>query len=244
VPYPARSYVAYVDETGNKETGLLWVALAIPFDLWTEYLRRWLGFRTNLYAKTKIPASYELHAQVWLSPDPTQDDQLIDDDSPILESGKEPRRERSRWYEKALQTIGTFSDARVFTVFAADRSAASRIALYGDLLCFVEQSLLTEHAHAAFVVDGAPTDIPHFRAPHRALAIEKRRIVEDATVRHSLESQLLQMVDFCAYAALQSLQRKRNKIFASAYETKLGQIIERPEGMIEGRCIRGYDYHP
>jgi hypothetical protein len=135
VPYPARSYIGYVDDSGNEDLGLLWVALLIPFEQWTEYLRRWLGFRKNLYAKTRVPASHELHAQVWLSPDPLQEteaeglDALRDDDGElpgVLLSGKEARRERSRWYEKALLTIGTFTDARVLTVYTSEHSGRRR----------------------------------------------------------------------------------------------------------------------
>lgn len=79
-----------------------------PVDRVPESLAR---LSQNLYAKTGVPASQELHAQVWLSPDPLQEteafDALRDDDGElpgILMSGKASRRERSRWYEKALLT--------------------------------------------------------------------------------------------------------------------------------------------
>ena len=133
MPYPARSYLSYVDDSGNEQVGTLWVALAIPFDLWSEYLSRWLSFRQTLYNKTGVPASYELHAQVWLSPDPLRDadedqrEALANCDVPeILVRGKFMRRERSQWYEKALQTIGTFTEARVLTVYCRDHSGHAR----------------------------------------------------------------------------------------------------------------------
>ena len=249
MPRPTRSYIAYVDDSGNEDLGLLWVALLVPLDLWTEYLRRWLGFRKNLYAKTGVPASQELHAQVWLSPDPLQEtetlDALRDDDGElpgILMSGKASRRERSRWYEKALLTIGTFTEARLLTVFTSEHSGPAKIALYDELLCFIEEFLGPEKAHATLIVDGAMDSGSHLRTAHRALLIRRRRIVEDAALRRSSESQLLQMTDICAYAAFQSLQGKRNAVFASRYENLLGRLIQRPFGVEAGRCIRGFDY--
>ncbi|MGB7684575.1 MAG: hypothetical protein WBL45_02185 [Solirubrobacterales bacterium] len=67
MPLPQRSYVVYVDDSGNEKVGSLWTGLAIPLDLWTEYLGRWLGFRSSLYNKHAIPATFELHAQAWLA---------------------------------------------------------------------------------------------------------------------------------------------------------------------------------
>jgi hypothetical protein len=253
VSHPTNSYIGYVDDSGNEELGLLWVALLIPFDLWAEYLRRWLGFRKNLYAKTRIPASHELHAQVWLSPDPLQEtspealETMRDSDGEppsILLSSKSSRRERSRWYEKALMTIGTFTEAKLLTVYTREHSGSAKLALYDELLCFVEEFLAPEKAHATLLVDGAMDSGRHLRAAHRALLIKHRRIVEDAAMRPSSDSQLLQMTDLCAYAAFQSLQRKRNPTFASRYEESLHRLIQRPFGVETGRCIRGFDYAP
>ena len=74
----------------------------------------------------------------------------------------------------------------------------------------------------------------HLRAAHRALLIKHRRIVEDAALRRSSDSQLLQMADICAYAAFQSLQGKRNPAFASRYETLLDRLMQRPFGVDGG----------
>ena len=249
VPFPARSYLMYVDDSGNEQVGILWVALAIPFEFWSEYLRRWLGFRQNLYAKMGVPASYELHAQVWLSPDPMKDADehqrmaLASLDPPeVLNRNKFMRRERSRWYEKGLQTVGTFTEARLLTVCCPEHSGVAKLARYDDLLCFTEQVLATENAHATLIVDGAMDGGGHLRSSHRALRIQRRRIIEDAAHRRSAESQLLQMVDFCAHAAFQSLQRTRDEKFSDAYENRLARLIQRPFGVDDGRCIRGHDY--
>lgn len=250
---PARSFVAYVDDSGNENVGLLWTALAIPLDLWTEYLGRWLSFRHWLYKEHGVPANFELHAQVWLSVEPAKqtpaeelalvtnpDGQLVD----ILQRGKARRRARFEVFEKALQTIGTFTEASLFTTFVAASTGGAKLALYDDLLCFVEAFLRTERGHATFMVDGAHDGGGHMRTAHRALLIKRRRVVEDATLRRSSASQLLQMADLCAHSAFQSIQDKPtlDEKFRRQYETQLSRLIVRPFGVDEGRCVRGKDY--
>ncbi|HEX5526084.1 MAG TPA: DUF3800 domain-containing protein [Solirubrobacterales bacterium] len=250
---PQRSYVVYVDDSGNEKIGLLWTGLAIPLDLWTEYLRRWLGFRRTLYRKHSIPASFELHAQGWLAIEPEKhiedesqkklaraDGQLLE----LLARDKAQRRLRSQIFEKGLKTIGTFTEARVLTVFKTGRRG--KIALYGELLSFLEEFLEQENAHATVMVDGGHDSGGHLHKCHRALEIHSRRIVEDAGMRRSHESQLLQMADWCAHAAFQSAQERPDldERFKRQYETRLERLIVRPFETDEGRCIRGLDYAP
>ena len=256
MPRPTRPYIAYVDDSGSEAVGWLWTGLAIPFELWSEYLRRWLLFRKWLYRQHGIPANFELHAQVWLSVEPVRQtrsaEQLAlvhDDDGELvdmLRRGRTHRRARFEVFEKALKTIGTFSDARLFTVATGSSTGAAKIALYDDLLCFVEDFLAGEGAHATFVVDGAHDSGGHLRAAHRALLIGRRRIIEDAGLRRSADSQLLQMADCCAHAAFQSVQDRPNldEKFRRHYETTLTRVIARPFGTETGRCISGLDYEP
>lgn len=69
-------------------------------------------------------------------------------------------------------------------------------------------------------------------------------VVEDAGLRRSAQSQLIQMADYCAHAAFQSIQDKPqlDQRFRRQYETTLSRLIARPFGQDEGRCIRGHDY--
>lgn len=252
MPFPQRSYVVYVDDSGNEKVGSLWTGLAIPVDLWTEYLRRWLGFRRALYNKHSIPASFELHAQAWLAIEPekhiegeAQRELAKGDDGQVvqlLRRDKAQRRARSQMFEKGLKTIGTFTDARIFTVFKPGRKG--KVELYSELLCFLEEFLGQESAHATVMVDGGHDSGGHLHKCHRALKIRSRRIVEDAGMRRSHESQLLQMADWCAHAAFQSVQERPDldERFRRQYETKLDRLIVRPFGEGEGRCIRGLDY--
>lgn len=160
MPYSSRTYLIYVDDSGNENVGWLWTALALPTELWTDHLRRWLY------------------------------------------------RARFEIFEKAIKTIGSFPDARLFTTYTPTATGAAKLALYDDLLCFLEDFLIRERSHGMLVVDGLQDNGGHLRASHRALSIAKRRVVEGASHRRSSDSQLLQMADCCAYAALQSIQAK------------------------------------
>jgi uncharacterized protein DUF3800 len=254
VAYPARSYIVYVDDSGSENVGWLWTGLALPFDLWSEYLRRWLSFRNWLYRQHGVPANFELHSQAWLAVEPARhtsaDDQLAlvrDDDGElidILRRGRARRRARFQVFEKGLKTIGTFTEARLFTVGSPDATGPAKLALYDELLCFIEDFLSREGGQATFIVDGAHDSGGHLRSAHRALLIEHRRIIEDAGLRRSSDSQLLQMADCCAHAAFQSVQNKPSldEKFRRQYETAMSRLIARPFEIMEGRCIRGLDY--
>jgi hypothetical protein len=83
-------------------------------------------------------------------------------------------------------------------------------------------------------------------ASHRALRIQRRRVLEDPAFRGADDSQLLQMADFCAHAAHRSVVNdpQRAPQFNTAYQTHLNAIIERPVVVpaVTGRAIRGLDY--
>ena len=254
MPRPTRSYIAYVDDSGNENVGWLWTALVLPIDLWTEYLGRWLSFRRWLYRQYGVPAEFELHAQVWLSVEPArqtraveqlalvqdEDGELID----VLRRGRARRKTRFEIFEKGLKTIGTFTEARLFTVGSPGTSGTAKLALYDDLLCFIEDFLAREGSHGTFIVDGAHDSGGHLRSAHRALLLKHRRIVEDAGLRRSSDSQLLQMADCCAHAAFQSVQNKASldEKFRRQYETTMSRLIARPFDIEHGRSIRGLDY--
>ena len=250
MPRSSRFYLTYVDDSGNENIGTLWTGLAIPAELWTEYLRRWLEFRKWLFTQHRVPASFELHAQVWLSAHPREhlkpkDLAILEESKPaVLDRGKSQRRLRGTIFEKGVKTIGTMTEARLFTVFSEDSSGPAKVTLYDGLLCFLEEFLAVEGAHGQVVVDGALDSGGHMRTAHRALLINRRRVIEDATMRSSADSQLLQMADFCAYAAFQTIQANpgRDEKFIRLYDNLLARLIARPFEVDEGRCIRGCDY--
>jgi hypothetical protein len=252
VPYPGRTFIVYVDDSGNEDVGWLWTAIAHPIELWTDHLGRWLNFRRWLYNQHGVPADFELHAQVWLSRNPSKDtppDQLAlvsptGDLLPVMRRDRESRKSRFQIYEKALKTIGSLPEAKLFTTHSCSSTGNAKLALYDDLLCFLEQFLASEPGHAKVIVDGLHDSGGHLRAAHRALLIAQRRITEDASHRSSADSQLLQMADLCAYAALQSIQQKASvdPRFHAQYQITLSRLIVKPDDVPAGRCIRGLDY--
>jgi hypothetical protein len=125
-----RSFVVYVDDSGNQDVGVLWTALAIPLDRWTEYLGRWQSFRRFLSLITG------------------DDGEVL----PLLTRTASARRARFETFEKGLKTIGTFTEARILTTFKAGRKG--KISLYSDLLSFLESFLTRENALAVVIVDG------------------------------------------------------------------------------------------
>lgn len=198
MPRLERSYVVYVDDSGNQEAGVLWTALAIPLEMWSEYLGRWQGFRENLMNKHRLPSGFELHGHAWLSQRPTKE----------LDEGQ------------AELALG--SDGEVLPILARER------------------------AYAVVMVDGGHDSGGNLHRCHRALEIKTRRIVEDAGLRRSHESHLLQMVDWCAYSAFQAIQDRPNlsAAFKSTYERQLDKLIVRPFEVEKGPCIRGFDWDP
>jgi hypothetical protein len=247
-----RAYVVYVDDSGNQDAGVLWTALAIPLEMWSEYLGRWQGFRRNLLNRHQLPSAFELHAHAWLSQRPTkeldeaQSALALGSDRevlPILARDREARKLRFQFFEKGMKTIGTFTEARVLTVYRSGRKG--KIGLYAELLTFLEEFLERECAHAVVLVDGGHDSGGNLHKCHRALDIKTRRIVEDAGLRRSHESHLLQMVDWCAYSAFQVIQDRGSlsEDFKSTYEAKLDRLIVRPFEA-EGACIRGFNWDP
>jgi hypothetical protein len=254
MPFPARSYVGYIDDSGNESVGWIWTALVVPMDLWSEYLHRWLQFRRWLYKKHRVPANFELHAQAWLSVEPakqTRDpDQLalVEQEGELLEvlrRGRAQRRARFEAFEKGLKTIGTFTESQLFTASSYPRATgAAKIDLYDELLCMMEGCLARTGTRLTVLVDGAHDSGGHLKSAHRALLVHDRRVVEDAGLRRSSESQLLQMADCCAHAAFQSVQDKPNldEGFRRLYETVLSRLIYQPFQGSRSRLIRGLDY--
>jgi hypothetical protein len=123
-------------------------------------------------------------------------------------------------------------------------TGTAKFGLYDDLLRFIEGFLREDGTHATLIVDGTQDSGGHLLASHRALRIRHRRVVEDAGLRSSADSQLLQMADWAAYAAFQSVQDKESfdERFRRQYERRLARLLVRPFGTDDGRCIRGHDY--
>ncbi len=65
------TYVIYVDDSGNEEHGVLFSAVLLPADCWSDALGNWIGLRRELADEPhKLPTFFELHSQPFLSKRP------------------------------------------------------------------------------------------------------------------------------------------------------------------------------
>jgi hypothetical protein len=215
----------YVDDSGDETRSLL-SALVIPDRLWASYLKSWLTFRRQLFRDHAVPATYELHAQDWLSKSP--EPLLLPDGSTstpdILRHARDARRERALRYEKALKVISTFAEARLITVY---RDGTDKFGLYAELLGWVDDYLRIEGEYGMVVLDGLDQGL-HYRAKHRELQIGTRRIIEDPMECPSHGSQLIQMVDLCVHAAFRHVRDSPSDTpqMRSLYPRILGKLAE------------------
>jgi hypothetical protein len=197
-------YVIYVDDSGDS-TFRTYTALAIPVARWTSYLKGWLTFRKQLFRDDHVPADYELHAYKWLSAHPDPMDEILDAQPPILQQGRDHRRDRSKAFERGIKIIGTFEDARLFTVASETIGVHD---LYGRLVRWLDEWLGQEGTYGLVIIDGEDQGLK-YRRRHRDLGIRTRRIIEDPQPMPSHESQLIQMADWCAYSVYRHLLAER-----------------------------------
>lgn len=221
-------YLIYVDESGD-EGRTVFSALAVPEHRWSSYLKGWLTWRKQLFRDHHVPASYELHAQDWLSFDPAP---LDGGGAPaILERNRNSRRGRFTLFEGGIRVIGTFHDARLFTVEAA---GTDKYELYAELLAWIDDELRADTAYGLVILDGLDQG-HHFRRRHRDLPIKIRRILEDPVECPSHSSQLIQMVDWCVHAAFRHLRGTDDAHVVALYPNALREIIvvgsEEPSGI-------------
>jgi len=122
-------YLFYVDDSGD-ERRTLFSALGIPENRWSSSLKGWLTWRKQLFKNHQIPASYELHAQDWLSASPMPLEAGVVG-PPILEHNRDARRQRFDVFEGGLRVLGTFADARLLTVVALYPTTLSKLVIGG-----------------------------------------------------------------------------------------------------------------
>jgi len=202
----------------------MYTALAIPDHRWSSYLKGWLTWRRQLFRDHGVPSSYEIHAHDWLSSHPQDlkgaDGESLQAQPRLLGTGRDLRRERHRLYEGALRVIGTFDEARLFTV---ETDSFRTFDLYAELLGWIDEWLTIEKAYGIVIIDGLDPGW-NCRAKHRLLSIKTRRIVEDPQPCHSHESQLIQMADLCAHSAYRYVRGTDDPKSVALYRTSLARL--------------------
>jgi hypothetical protein len=203
----------YVDDSGSVSTGLIvysWIECAV--DEWREGLRQWLELRRDLYARHRIPPSYELHSSQFVNGRgrPSTD--------PAWNLSKQ-----ARWAvaEEMLATIGACPQLRVGTVYrrTADRGHAyhrQRDELYEELILHLDARLAGRDELGMVFMDGDGSAAGYYAA-HRGLKLAHRRVIEDPLFQASHRSQWVQMADLTAYTAYHALLRHPAKAFLSGW---------------------------
>jgi len=202
----------YVDDSGDDDQTLL-TAVEIPVEHWAICLKVWLGWRKALFRKHRLPASFEIHTGEFLRGKGDPAPVLLDAKGAPLPTKEQPRINTSKGLRReiihgSVAQIGLSPRTRFFTIYA---EGTDKMALYRDLLEWIEQELVIEQKHGLMLVDGIDSN---YRLQHRALPIRTRRIMEDVWMQDSVHSQFIQVADIAVHAAFQGIVQNANKRFA------------------------------
>lgn len=199
----------YMDDSGVHSTG--WVVFSwIECTLcdWRRGLRAWLDLRKALYAQYSIPPAYHLHARKFI---PGRGHPSTD---------QEWNRQKAKRGEVVVQALAAIADSehlKVGTVYRRTRKkhhayATEKAEVYKALVNHLEDRLAKADELGLVFMDGDGTN-PMYRAAHRELKLDSRRVIEDPLFHRSRISQWIQMADLAAYTAYQGLQRHEGKEF-------------------------------
>lgn len=208
----------YVDDSGDAGARTL-SAISIPEDKWSEVMGKWLRGRWRMYQAFGVHKNQELHANELLKgrgrfcETPTQESRFHD-------------QQRVELFRSMLKSLATVKGLETVTITEKKRTLPD---LYGTLLDHLETSLAAAGEYGMICFDGkesprsldsadpsaalaahedALRDSQPYRARHRALDLNTRRVIEDMHVQDSKYSQLIQAVDLMAYAAFHAAVRK------------------------------------
>ncbi len=218
------SRMIYVDDSGSAQHGGLivyaWVEVRPAF--WAPALRYWLEVRKQLFRDFAIPVSEELHATEFVNGrgrvSTAPPDRLVNEGVVLW---KDLGREVA---ELCLGAIRDCQYIQVGAVYAHEPAggkayARAKYQAYADLVAQLDIEMRTADTYGFITMDG---DDPNYRAAHRALKLDVRRVLEDPAAHDSRLSQWTQIADIVAYAANIHLNRHDgNKFGWNWYEDYL-----------------------
>lgn len=211
LPPASAARLFYVDDSGAEETGIAvfaWVETTLPG--WSDGLQVWLEMRKDLYAKYQIPPSAELHATKFVA----------GRGRPSQDSGVNlSRQDRRAAMRDALAAIGTCPDLHVGVVYRSTAArtkayGAERLQVYNGLVEHLDARLGAAGEHGMIIMDGNGTGANGYYAAHRGLKLGARNLIEDPMFVPAHRSASVQMADFVAWTAYQSVLRHPGKRFA------------------------------
>lgn len=214
------SRIFYADDSGDLDKG--WIVygwLELKTEHWDEVLKAWLTFRKKLASSHSIPVSSELHTVklvggrgalldgLPLSLKPHTNNEKIELGRSII--------------LQCLEAISNLSHIEVGLAYMHTQArnkdlAPVREAAYTKLVNTWDGQLLHANEYGLVGMDGDASD-PIYRAAHRSLDLEKRRVIEDPMFLDSKHSQWTQIADIIAWAGYRYVNSETNSEFAVSW---------------------------
>jgi len=199
-----------VDDSGSASSGIVVYSwLECDATAWRTGWQSWLHLRHSLQARYRIPVDYQLHASTFAAGrgNPSTD--------PDWNRQKHLRRTVMRATLAQIAATPGLSVGTVYRRTTARRHAYAhhRADVYQRLVTHLDISLAEHHEHGLVFGDGDGSD-PTYTAAHRALTLDRRRVVEDPQFPGARRNIWLQLADLVAWTAYQHLHRAQNRQFA------------------------------
>jgi hypothetical protein len=211
----ATFHLYYLDDSGAAATGyttFTWLRLA-P-ERWAAAQRTWLAYRDDLDTRYRIPPRQRLHAT----------DLAAGRGTPSIDRHFDLRRYGHRIIHEGLQVIGGLAGLSVGTVYRrGGHPGRAKRDLYRALAAHLDQQLRDADALGMIFIDGGENR--GYVTAHQVLDPHSRGLIEKPVFRSANQDQWVQMADFAAWSAYQSLAPGRASRRARTwYPTILGPI--------------------
>ncbi|RKR88278.1 hypothetical protein BDK92_2587 [Micromonospora pisi] len=206
----------YIDDSGSADTGyttFTWLALA-P-ESWAAAQQQWLRFRADLYARHRIPPGARLHAT----------DLTSGRSRPSLNPDFSVRTHGLTIVRDGLDVIAAIRGLTVGTVYRhGGHPSEAKRELYRALVNHLDGELHRTGHMGMIFMDGDGSD-HRYAGAHRELHPDTRGLIEAPVFRSAEHDQWVQMADFAAWSAYQSILRKPTKRrFWNWYPRTLGPL--------------------
>lgn len=231
---PHLDRLIYVDDSGHPNTGLAvygWIEFS-P-DRWPSVLRNWLDTRKSLWRESAVPVTEELHTTQYVNGRGRISTRMPDR---FIADGRELWKDFGRSVAttclEAIRCSEGLTTGAVYRRGAPEEIAQTKRRLYADFIAQKEQELAQSDSLAMVFMDGDGSDTS-YRATHRNLALDQRRVIEDAIHLDSSSSQLIQMADLVAWVATATIDRHHKNAFAGEWYAHYLAERDRNRGPVE-----------
>jgi uncharacterized protein DUF3800 len=213
---PTRFRFHYLDDSGSPDTGyatFTWLALGPEH--WDTARALWTAFRTDLETRYRIPAAARLHAT----------DLLTGRRNASLDSDVDLRSVGRRIVREGLEVIAGMPGLSVGTVYRRGvHPGQTKHGLYRALLAYLDEQLRRAGTLGMLFIDGDGSD-HRYAAAHGTLPPVAPNLIEAPVFRPAEDDQWVQMADFAAWSAYQSILRRPNRRrFWNWYPRTVGRL--------------------